>query len=582
MRIMSVLVLGGGWVGSRFCFRDPSIYITTARSVEKVAELTTTLGIKAIQFDLQKEETWSNLPLKSEIEATVITFALSDTHFSHLNRLWETHLATDKPIISLGTSSCFQSGGYDSIVDETALLTGKSVAGLPLTDRVQGEEWVLARGGAILHLSGIFGDDEVNNGSCGYGPPRYIKTFLSKGYYKNGFALLNCIHITDICKIVDILIEKFKNDPALVCGQRILASCGAFRVQHLLRALSMDLLPEILPPHSTMERSKILSTAKLHAFLPHNYEWIWPIAGVEPVSQGLPTTGPLPQSSAAIQRQWELAKSEFCGKWQGTTTRYEKDKGRKCGGKLDHSKYIAEMKAEILPAPVSIDQWNCHVSVLDSDTLAWHGTGNRFPQGEKFLTFSKKCIYNPKSTFCFKGLTGRWGFESFNASDIFFAEVNFYYKGSRSMIITRYALDSTSGRYLLHSVSITPFRCELHCDFPRKPPQDQCRGSVNQLVQLLQGRTCRRQWWNYTHALDEADGGELCKYPTKSVQLFSDPDRVVQLFDDDIVCSIPPDFSTASAYDLAFGCFHTPNYAQIVTIAYEPNGKIKEYALEKW
>ena len=198
----------------------------------------------------------------------------------------------------------------------------------------------------ILHLSGIFGDDETNKGSCGYGPPQYIKTFLAKGYYKNGFALLNYIHVNDICKIIDILIKKIEdsnNDAGFVRGQRILTSCGAFRVQELVRAFGMDLLPEIIPPDSTMERSKILSIAKLHALLPQDYDWTLPIAGVEPVSRGLPTTGSVKvdATGAAFDRQWELCKINFRGKWQGRMVQYQKDKGEKHGGKVSHDSFIA-------------------------------------------------------------------------------------------------------------------------------------------------------------------------------------------------------------------------------------------------
>jgi hypothetical protein len=51
------------------------------------------------------------------------------------------------------------------------------------------------------------------------------------------------------------LIKKTKEDGSIedsnhisVCGQRIIASCRAFRGQDLTRALKMDPLPEIPPP----------------------------------------------------------------------------------------------------------------------------------------------------------------------------------------------------------------------------------------------------------------------------------------------------------------------------------------------
>jgi hypothetical protein len=79
--------------------------------------------------------------------------------------------------------------------------------------------------------------------------------------------------------------------------------------------------------------------------------------------------------------------------------------------------------------------------------------------------------------------------------------------------------------------------------------------------------------------LNEINDGELCEYPTTSIQSFSDPERVVQLFDDDLVCSIPASIQSGVECELYFGCFHTPNYAQIVTLAYDSNGKIERYTL---
>ena len=575
---MCVLVLGCGWVGSRLCLRnDPSRFIATTRSVEKLSELTA-VGVNAVQFDLLKEETWSNLPPKSDIEATVITFELLGTRLPQLNRLWDTHLATDRPLICLGTSSCFQSGGYHSIVDETAPLT--------LTERVKGEEWILAKGATVLHLSSIH-DDQVNGGLAGdlmkvCGPSRSMKSFISKGYIKNGLRLLNCIHINDICKIINLIIDEIKKGGDVadrIRGQRLLTSCGAFRMQDLVRGLNMDLLEEIIPPHNTMERSKILSTAKLNAFLPKDYEWTLIVPGVDPVSRGLPTAGPLTveATGAAYDRQWELLKNYFTGKWHGKTAKYLKDKGQECGGKIDHASYIAELKAEKLPRPVSVDEWTDHVYVLDADTVVWHGTGQRMPNGVVEY-YTRKNFKNSGRIFCFRALLGQCA-PSTN-SNKFGAQSSFFYKGSRSLIVVNYTLDATSSKFLLEYLSITPSRCLLYGDFPLKPPQDEVRGSTKHLIKSLEGKTCCRHWKSYTRALDEE--GEMCNYPTETIQLLSNSTQIVQLFDDDIVCSIPPEVPVGGACDLVFGCFHTPDYAQMVHLKYGLNGDIERYTAEKW
>jgi len=571
-----ILVLDNGWIGPWLCLRDTASFITTSCSVEKLSELSA-LGIKVVHFDLYNEETWSNLPHQSEIDAAVITLeTVLGVRLPQLNRLWETHLAS-KPVICFSSFSSFQSR---PIVDETTPLTcGSDKAGTG-TDRVKGEELILSKGGTILHLSRIVVDGENNatdprtDQSCTatYGPPQTIKSWLSKEYFKNGLMLLNCIHINDIYKIANTLIEKIKKDSDCaehVRGQRILTSCGSFRVQDLARALNMELLPETIPStHSAMENSTILCISKLLALLPEDYEWALPVPGVEPVSRGLPTS---------YDRQWELFETYYDGKWQGKTARY-KSTGH--GGALDHSTFIDGIKAAQLPIPVSVDQWEAELYFPNAETAIWQGTGQRFPQGKKILEFRRKIFNDSGIFFCFEGSLGHTGVNT--SSDTLLMEVNFFYQRSRSTIVVRYTSDSNSDRLLLAYISITPFRCGLGCEFPLKPPQDQVRGSIDSFIRSLEGKSCHRQWRSKTHALDETDGGELCRYPTSSIKLFSDPDRVIQLFDDDIACSIPSDLPAGGACELVFGCFHTPDYAQMITLTYDSNGKIERCTLEKW
>ena len=541
------------------------------------------MGINAVKFDLHCEDTWSNLPPKSNVEATIFTFEILATELDQLKRLWETCIATDRPVLCLSTSSVFQAGDFESIVNESAPLTGLSVTG----NRVKAEEWVLANGATVLHLSGIVGDEEEKM----VGPSRSIKSFLTKGYFKNGLKAVNLVHVNDIYKISMIVIEKLqqcsiKQDvPSSIRGQRILVSCGAFRIKDFTEALKMDSLPEIPPPDSTMKGSKIISIEKLLTFLPVDYEWTLPVAGVEPVSRGLPTTGPQDTDAdgAAHDRQWALMRLNFRGKWQGKSTWYEKDKGKENGGNLEHQAFIAEMNAAFPIPVVTIENTQYHIYFLDADNGIWHGTGLRFaPNGEKVFPISRKKYNQAGTSFCFEGAGGKCSVHT--SLKFFGVEISFLYKRSRSMIISRYALDSASNKLLLDLVGIVPFRCSLNigqCDFPLKPPQSKVRGSISDLLQSLQGMTCRKQWRSYLHALDEANG-ELCEYPTDSIQLFSNPERVVQLFDDDLVCSIPTDIQVGQRCELVFGCFHASNFVQIATLTYDQNGNIDRYTLEKW
>ena len=230
----------------------------------------------------------------------------------------------------------------------------------------------------------------------------------------------------------------------------------------------------------------------------------------------------------------------------------------------------------MLPPPTTVvDQIQYHIYFMDADTGVWHHTG----ESETILPISRKIFNQSGMAFCFQGSGGQCSTDT--SSNIFGAEVNFFYQQSRSRIEVLYSLNTSSGQLLLDSISITPFRCAHGCDVPLKPPQDQVRGSIDAFIRSLKGKRCRRQWRSYTCALDETDGGELCVYPTESIQSFSNPKNVLQLFDDDLVCSIPPEFPVGGACKLVFGCFHTPDYAQIITLTYNSCGKIQKYAVEK-
>ena len=108
------------------------------------------------------------------------------------------------------------------------------------------------------------------------------------------------------------------------------------------------------------------------------------------------------------------------------------------------------------------------------------------------------------------------------------------------------------------------------------------RRSVDTLLAGLSDKTCRMQWMSYTHALDETNGGEIQTMPTKSMLLFSDTSRLVQSFDDDLVCSIPTEIQPTEGCDLVFGCRHTDDVFKAITLTYNLEGKIERYTFEIW
>ena len=556
-------------MGSRFCLLSPSTCVTTARSDEKVLELKS-LGLEAVEFDLSRENTWKNLPPQEAVSATIITFALSKSQLPELQKLFAKHIAVDKPILCLGTTSVFQVENHESVIDETTPLTGMSITGTSLKDRSEGENWTLSRGAAILHLSGIVGDKEEEKKN---GKSRSVHSFFQKGYVLNGLKLVNFVHVKDICKIMSSLLKNAEK----IKGQRIIVSCGAFRWRDLAKGLGIDSLPEFPPPDERMKGSKILSTAKLCSLLPSDYEWTLPVSGVEPVSRGLPSTGPHKYypSGAFLDKQWDLMRRVFRGKWQATSLWYVKN-----NDDVDHGTFIEKMKAKELPPPSSVvPGTEYHIYFMDADTGIWHGKNLRFTSGEKILELGRKKFNQSGTSFVFGGAAGQCSIDF--SSGTLSAECNFFYERSRSMIIVLYKSESMSGKFLLDSIAIAPFRCGHGHTFPLKPPQSENRRSVDTLLAGLNEKTCRMQWMSHMRGLDDVNGGEIQTMPTKSILLFSDLIRLVQSFDDDLVCSIPSEFEAGQHLELVFGCRHTDDFFQAVTLTFS-DGKIEQYTYEKW
>jgi len=70
-------------------------------------------------------------------------------------------------------------------------------------------------------------------------------------------------------------------------------------------------------------------------------------------------------------------------------------------------------------------------------------------------------------SFSFLDITGQWRYKLFVTNTR-----QFLLKGI-SIIDCCKAYFRFHLWYLLHSINTTPFRCEVRCDFPQKPPQDQ-------------------------------------------------------------------------------------------------------------
>lgn len=157
-----VLILGGGWVGSRVAKylsargtpvivtnRDPSA-IGSKAAYFRPLELPPTTP--RVAFELERRETWERLPAPEEVSGVIVTFPLTCAdsaaafHASYLSRARG------------GTVLCGSTSVYDvqrpgELVTERSPLKADSARG-------QVEEMLRQRGCSLLALGGIFGDAE--------------------------------------------------------------------------------------------------------------------------------------------------------------------------------------------------------------------------------------------------------------------------------------------------------------------------------------------------------------------------------------------------------------------------------------
>lgn len=284
-----VLVLGGGWVGTRLCASLNTTWrmVATARTTEKVAEYQS-LGIDAVHFELRDSSTWHNLPPADEVVATIVTFALNVSDIDAYTRLWSTTLNHTRPIFCLGTSSSFAVDKERvGVVNETSPVTGSGGRGKSLSARTNGEAWAMEQGAVVLHLSGLCGDkiESVSAGLArGYGDPRFVGDFARKGYLRNGLKLINLVHINDISCIVKHFIQAWRSLRGRVAATRVLISSGAYASQDIVTAEGgLEPLPEKPFPDPSIVGSKIVSNALLHTLMPPGFSFQPAMPGIVPV-----------------------------------------------------------------------------------------------------------------------------------------------------------------------------------------------------------------------------------------------------------------------------------------------------------
>ena len=588
-----VLVLGGGWCGVRLAASEEERFIVTNRSEEKVKNSQVT----SVLFDMEDDATWGNvLRLREnpdmDISGIVITFALStsliekckDFLFRFLN-------GKTLPIVVLSTSSVFRSNGYLDTVTEGHEMNGLGVFGNPLIDRVAAEQQLLDNfDTSVLHLSGLVEDHEEESDNV-----RSILAMFKKGYMKKpAFPVVNLIHIRDIIYVVKCCLRRDSCSQYSWARERVIVSSGAYRYGDLKRGLDLEpALEETVPieDENSYKTSKILSIRKLLNLIGVSYEFTLPVPNVQPVSKGLPSIeSPHPYESTgpAHDRQFELMKSNFCGKWQGDTSWFKRKDEQTAEEQILTLQQFSDLvsNGSVFDSPPTqvIKGSQYYIYMTDADNGIWHGTGLRFAaNGEKKIPISRQLSNSSGKSFQFPGMGSQI---SSNTSESIFAwEANFFFERERSMIIVMYKLFSPDNDHLeLESIGIAPFRCGLKVSKPPAPLRP--RTSLSLLLRGIENMEGKHFLRSYQHPLDEAGDvipvGKLTESVEMCVNSSKYLDRLTQSFDDGIFCSIPLTIQRGGGCKVITGCRPSEKFLQLSTVTYTSDGRVECYHLEKY
>jgi nucleoside-diphosphate-sugar epimerase len=193
-----LVILGAGYTGQfLFPLAREQGWNTFATSRAPAAHLSPIPASHRIEFDLLRQETWSNIPDRAHLiwcfpaipQDTVIHFL-------------ENRLATGGRLILLGSTSAY-GPDPDKLVHEGT----PPRMNLP---RVKSEEYLRARHGAILlRLAGL------------YGPGRHVLDWMRKGKVKYTDRHVNLIHIEDVAGICLTALEKARGGEVYVVSDGI-------------------------------------------------------------------------------------------------------------------------------------------------------------------------------------------------------------------------------------------------------------------------------------------------------------------------------------------------------------------------
>ena len=227
---MKTVIFGCGFTGTNLLKYLPNAYCT---------ELPKLCQNDQIPFDFYDSATWENIP---NFDQAIITFKMTDPLIAEQFAT----MLSKKKVILLSSARNLINSQPNEIIDENSLLSD--------TPRPISESHFKSFS-TILYLGLIWGADRT--------PTKWI----SEGRIKNGEKFINLIHVDDICRIIQFLLER-KSKP----NQQYLASDGKpVKWAELAKPKGLN-----LSSHKCGLESRRFNTTKLKAILPDDFQFHTP------------------------------------------------------------------------------------------------------------------------------------------------------------------------------------------------------------------------------------------------------------------------------------------------------------------
>jgi len=239
-----IVILGYGFTGKYlaelFYQKGEQVYITS-RFPERIPE---SANFTKIYFDLEKEESYKNLPDNADI---IWTFPAQPAE--KVEKFLQSNQDCRVRVVFGTTSSYLEKEGLISEasgVDENI-------------ERVIGEKMLQKTGAVLIRLSGIYGNQ------------RSPFDWLNRGLIKNSSKMVNLIHLEDIGQAVLKIWEK------QIKGEVFNLNGGAFLWKDLWQSgVEKGLVSVPCPPEISTEK-RVIGQEKIRKVLGENYSFRQPI-----------------------------------------------------------------------------------------------------------------------------------------------------------------------------------------------------------------------------------------------------------------------------------------------------------------